>query len=571
MAVNPIQYTSRTFQTILADINADKTLADKPEWFKRMIAGVGDVLSMCLDAQANNCYLETAFTRDAVKKLCALIGYKMGVRTTSTGVLKFYLSDSTVFPYTVSKEDLCAVYGRVSSMRFEARAGATAPLVETTFTGIGHGDYITANEGSEIPFETYDKVYCSKLGGYYYLKVDGLNVYFANSANDIALERWVQIETGTYTLKSYTLTVTCYQQEQKDLQNVGTSDGTTPWQTFDLPDDKVLQETLVVVINDEPWTRVDDFSQSVATSKHYRLDYNNDDTAKIVFGNGVYGMIPENFPIFAQYCVGGGAETNVSAINVINVYSGGAEKIEGVTNPQAFNGGTDAETMESAKTLAPMSLKTRDRFVTVSDGLTLIESTGYSSLALIQSNYFGSLSCRVMCVAKGGGNLSPANQQYIQDFLRDRSVLGSLDVKVQDVYFKPQSLTVNLSLNVGYTLDTVSPYVDTCCKMFFSECGKELSEAFTDQGIEVAVRLVNSIFGVSFNETDEQIYDMLSYLARVGYRNFGDTIHESALTGMLTNCVRGINHLTYDDIEFPIRMAEDEISSIGTYTLIEDA
>ena len=28
---NPIQYTSRTFQTILADINSDKELADKPQ------------------------------------------------------------------------------------------------------------------------------------------------------------------------------------------------------------------------------------------------------------------------------------------------------------------------------------------------------------------------------------------------------------------------------------------------------------------------------------------------------------------------------------------------------------
>ena len=103
---NPIQYTSRTFQTILADINSDKELADKPEWFKRLIAGVGDVMSMCLDAQANNNYLETAFTRDAVKKLCQLIGYRLGVHTTSAGKLKFYLADTTVFPITVTKKDI---------------------------------------------------------------------------------------------------------------------------------------------------------------------------------------------------------------------------------------------------------------------------------------------------------------------------------------------------------------------------------------------------------------------------------------------------------------------------------
>ena len=103
---NPIQYTSRTFQTIVADIKSDKEVADKPEWFKRMIAGVGDVFSMCLDAQANNTYLETAFTRDAVKKLCGLIGYTLGVQTTSNGKLKFYLRDTTVFPISVLRKDL---------------------------------------------------------------------------------------------------------------------------------------------------------------------------------------------------------------------------------------------------------------------------------------------------------------------------------------------------------------------------------------------------------------------------------------------------------------------------------
>ena len=247
---NPIQYTSRTFQTILADINSDKELADKPEWFKRMIAGVGDVMSMCLDAQANNNYLETAFTRDAVKKLCQLIGYKLGVHTTSAGKLKFYLADTTVFPITIGKEDLCAIYGRISSMRFESRTNSTLSATTEIMVGVGHSDHITLNVGAETIFETYDKVYVSNAPiatDYYYLKVDGLNVYFANSVEDIALERWVAVQTGSYTCKLYTITAQCYQQEQKDMISIGNSDGNTPWQSFLLPDEKVLQETLAIV------------------------------------------------------------------------------------------------------------------------------------------------------------------------------------------------------------------------------------------------------------------------------------------------------------------------------------
>ena len=569
---NPIQYTSRTFQTILADINSDKELADKPEWFKRLIAGVGDVMSMCLDAQANNSYLETAFTRDAVKKLCQLIGYKLGVHTTSTGKLKFYLADTTVFPITINKKDLCAIYGRISSIRFESRTDVTQASITETLVGTGNTDHITLNVGSETSFETYDKVHVSNAPiatGYYYLKVDGLNVYFANSVEDIALERWVTVQTGSYICKLYTLTAQCYQQEQKDAVSIGSSDGNTPWQTFSLPDEKILQETLVITINDEIWTRVDNFSESVSTSKHYRLDYNNDYTAKIVFGNGVYGAIPENFPIYAQYAVGGGVDTNINTLNAINVYSGGAEKIEGICNSTVMNGGTDQESIESAKILAPASLKTRDRFVTVDDGLVLIYRTGLSSIAYIQSNYYGSLSCRVQCVANGGGNLSTQNKSYIQQYLKDRSVLGSVDVRVVDTVFLPQSLTLNVSLNTGYTLQQVEPYLQICCKLFFTECGKEIIDMYESTGLARAVDLINQIFSTSFNPVDSQIYNMLQYLSKIGYRKYGEKIYESNLIAMVSNCVEGVNHLTFSDITFPIILSENEITTISTYTINE--
>lgn len=60
---NPIKYTSKDFDTILNDINNDPELADKPNWFKRAIAGIGDTISLWNDALANNLLLRTAFTR----------------------------------------------------------------------------------------------------------------------------------------------------------------------------------------------------------------------------------------------------------------------------------------------------------------------------------------------------------------------------------------------------------------------------------------------------------------------------------------------------------------------------
>ena len=66
MPINPIQHDSETFNTILNDINSDTELIDTPEWYKRIIAGLGDVMSVQRNATANQSFLRTAFTRTSM-------------------------------------------------------------------------------------------------------------------------------------------------------------------------------------------------------------------------------------------------------------------------------------------------------------------------------------------------------------------------------------------------------------------------------------------------------------------------------------------------------------------------
>ena len=89
---NPIQFTSRSYQTILNDINSDAELVEKPNWFKRLIAGLGDTISIWLNALANLLYLRTAFTRNSVQDLCELIDYDLSPQTTSSGMVLFYIN-----------------------------------------------------------------------------------------------------------------------------------------------------------------------------------------------------------------------------------------------------------------------------------------------------------------------------------------------------------------------------------------------------------------------------------------------------------------------------------------------
>ena len=97
----------------------------------------------------------------------------------------------------------------------------------------------------------------------------------------------------------------------------------------------------------------------------------------------------------------------------------------------------------------------------------------------------------------------------------------------------------------------------------------EIMDTYEFAGLARAVSLVNQIFSTSFDPVDNQIYNMLQYLSRIGYRKYGETIYDSNLIAMLSNCVEGVNHLTFSDIIFPIVVPENEITTIGTYTINE--
>ena len=101
----PIKYTSRDFWSITNDINSDAELVDKPDWFKRIWAGVGDELAMNEDAIANQAYLRTAFTTSAVRDLLKQIDYELTAHTTSSGTLLFYISRTASFPVTFTQSD----------------------------------------------------------------------------------------------------------------------------------------------------------------------------------------------------------------------------------------------------------------------------------------------------------------------------------------------------------------------------------------------------------------------------------------------------------------------------------
>ncbi len=134
------------------------------------------------------------------------------------------------------------------------------------------------------------------------------------------------------------------------------------------------------------WKPVDSFFDSGPRSRHYLRSPIN---GQIHFGDGSKGMMPpegRNNVVARRYQVGGGTRGNVNA-NSLTVLTRSIAYLEKVTNHLPAAGGANPETVEEAKTRAPMEIKSRDRAVTAEDfeGLALRASTGIARAKCLPS------------------------------------------------------------------------------------------------------------------------------------------------------------------------------------------
>lgn len=570
---NPIQYTSRTYDSVLDDINTDENLKDKPTWFKRLIAGSHDVLSMYENAIANQSFLRTAFTRQAVTDLCALIDYHLSEKSPSTGTLLFYFNASTVsFPKTILVDDLKAKSEgtiAVSSLQFESRSGDTVTQTTETFTT----DFATDNNLDVARvYLTGEKVRVSTTGtlpaglsantDYYVIKISDTEIRLATTIANAYIGTEITLTSdgsGTHTVELFSVQVVCYQQETIDTQTIGTSDGVTAWQRFDLPDLDVVSDTLTIDINGDTWTVQDSLASSSSTDKHCLLRYNTDGSSYLLFGDGTYGAIPANFDIDVDYATGGGLTSNIEKLNSITIYSGSDTDIVGVSNPVVFTGGANAESLESAKNLAPLLLKARDRFVTVDDGIAL--STNYTgvSQANVISNAYGILSAQVVIVPNGGGLPSSSLKTDLQTYLIDRTVLESIDVRVTDPTYNTVTPVLAAKMLDGYTFSNVQPFIILALRLLFYEANVEIIEEYDQNGVASATTVINNIWSTSFGAGDyAQIITLLDALEE---NEFGKDFQESDVFGYVDNYVNGVDYITISSPSFPITQADDEITT----------
>lgn len=327
-----VDYTSRDYYALRGEMIA--RIQDRlPEWtatnpadfgvaLVEAFAYMGDLLSYYIDRVANESFISTATQRDSVYNLAITYGYTPAGYRSATVNLKF--TNSSENPISIPKGTV--VYGDVVS-------GDTVQQVyfTTTSTVVADPD---VNNGIVFVDATH-----------------GQSVTLVDPGNSNSY--------GEY---------------------IGSSDG-SPNQVLQLGQTPVVDKSITLYVEDgssySSWREVQHIIDYGPSDQVFSTFSDADNNIYIQFGNGISGLIPVNFAqIRALYTVGGGILGNVLSNTLTNIeYVPGLTtndyaafvSVVSVNNDDVAVGGSDPESLDTIRYLAPLYLRANSRAVTLDD------------------------------------------------------------------------------------------------------------------------------------------------------------------------------------------------------------
>lgn len=440
-----VDYTSRDYTSLSSDL---KGLIENfaPQWTSRdssdfgivlleLFAYLGDILNYQIDRAANESFITTSTQRDTVLRIARLLNYVPNDISPATGTVTF--SNYATTPVTISINPASPDYG--------------------TLTTISDG---------------------------------------TNPAIGFTLDNSVTITGGTLSVPA-TAAVTVTQGALVVDELIGSSDG-TPNQEFALGSLGVITgSTISVKVGTLSYTRVD-----------FLIDYGSDDPVfstytdgagitRIVFGDGVSGRIPTNGTNITssyRYSDTAGKLGNIAA-NTLTVVSPTRANLE-VTNALSFSGGSDAETTDSVRINAPLSLRALNRAVSLRDYISLAVQVNGVAKANAMSTSFGAVT--VFVAASGGGTLSSTLQNQIQTAYTDAVPPGTT-LSIRD--FTPVYPYVTVTVNVlpQYNAANVGAAVSSALATLFAFDNVTFNDLINQGSLYAACNAVDGVAYVTLN------------------------------------------------------------------------
>lgn len=478
--VPQVDYTSRDYTAIREDLIAlipeyaptwtNRDPADFGMTILEAVSYMGDLLNYYIDRSANEAFISTASQRENVLQIAKLLGYIPTDSAASSVTLTFQNSTGSAI---------------------------TVPALTQVATSA-----IASASSNQIIFET-----------------------------DTALT--VPAKVG---LVNGSATVTAKQGTTISGEQVGVSNGQVN-QTFKLLNSNVISKSISVTISGLAYQNVQYLIDYQGYDPVFSTYTNANGETYIVFGDSISGRIPpNNATIYVDYRTGGGAEGNVAANTIKYILTNAVAGLS-VNNQYvspsvtgAASGGANAESTDSIRINAPLSVRSLNRAVSLSDYASLvIQVTGvakatatadvYSSVTVFFAPY-GDKGVEIDGVTPSAifNTLSTEVKKYLID-----KIPANTTVTTQP----PTYVDVNVTASV-----TVLP---------------QYRQTLVTSAVKAIVNELLQFDNVAFGDrlTVQDFYTAISSVPGVAYANISKLVrNDQDLTYTITNKVLASNVAT---------------------------
>ncbi len=415
-----IDYTNKDFAS-LRQAMLDLARYRLPEWTDRspgdlgmllidLFAYMGDIMLYYQDRIANESFLATATERRSVMHQLRLIGYEMQ-------------------PPGAAAADL--------TLTFKKPAANAATTIVTIREG---AQFSTDPSTGSVQFFTYQGPD---------LQIDLASAQVESNRKGKLLYKGLPVRHS----------------RSVPTEPIGSSTG-EPNQAFRLSQSPLIVESLRVEVNEGAgwieWKRRESLlyyvgpdgriTLSSPRSRDYFVQFDENDVASVIFGDGVYGLIPPpgTNNIQATYSAGGGAAGNAPAGTINHLHPmTKIDLLDSVTNPTAAAGGTDHESKEHAIRFGPQAFRSGQRAVTLSDFVTLAYQIDGIAKVRARNREWNQIE---LFIAPQGTTCSPVPEDLrrrIIAYFEDRRMIGTV-VKVLDPLCVAIDVSMELIVNHHY-------------------------------------------------------------------------------------------------------------------------
>jgi hypothetical protein len=298
------------------------------------------------------------------------------------------------------------------------------------------------------------------------------------------------------TILTGTQSITAGVKNSLPAQDTFTSNGLAN-QEYTLTSTPYLDDSAVVVAANGTFTQVDNFLESTTTDKHFVVVVDQNDRARVRFGNGTNGVIPTG-TITIDYETGGGASGNVEASTITRIqgtyYDGAAIVIVSVNNPSAASGGSDRQSNAQIKEIAPSTVRAPINSITREDfAINALRLSSVARVLVLTSNEDTAVPENtgiIYPIPVGGGLPSAALKAEV---LNQLTVEYPPPLTFTVLVYDPSYLTVTVSAVVylakGYAESTVRSSIVANLQAFFDP---QTSDGTPNPLVDFGANLLNA-------------------------------------------------------------------------------